>query len=156
MHIFLKKKKTQFSFFSFFFYTYLFFDMDNFTQAETERPHPGSIPKETAFSIMFVSVGMSCFIYQAITSGNMFYKARKPIIGIVFAQAALGIIVTFVTLLTSIVEVDCTFVNIRIYNTTTSMYLFNNTYLASFIFCGRRKCWRYVATICFTMESLLG
>ncbi|GAA5812543.1 hypothetical protein MFLAVUS_006000 [Mucor flavus] len=83
--------------------------MDNFTQAETERPHPGSIPKETAFSIMFVSVGMSCFIYQAITSGNMFYKARKPIIGIVFAQAALGIIVTFVTLLTSIVEVDCTF-----------------------------------------------
>ncbi|KAI8083650.1 hypothetical protein BDF21DRAFT_302631, partial [Thamnidium elegans] len=67
------------------------------------------IPKETAFSIMFVSVGMSCFIYQTITSGNMFYKARKPIIGIVFAQAALGIIVTFVTLLTSLVEVDCTF-----------------------------------------------
>ncbi|KAI9251173.1 hypothetical protein EDC94DRAFT_498108, partial [Helicostylum pulchrum] len=67
------------------------------------------IPKETAFSIMFVSVGMSCFIYQTITSGNMFYKARKPIIGIVFVQAVLGVIVTFVTLLTSLVEVDCTF-----------------------------------------------
>jgi hypothetical protein len=69
------------------------------------------IPKETAFSIMFVSIGMSCFIWQSITAGWMFYKARKPILGIVFAQATLGIVVTFVTLLTSLVDVDCTFVN---------------------------------------------
>jgi hypothetical protein len=68
------------------------------------------IPRDTAFSIMFVTIGMSCFIWQSITSGWMFYEARKPIIGLVFAQATLGIAVTFVTLLTSLVHVDCTFV----------------------------------------------
>ncbi|KAG2207187.1 hypothetical protein INT47_012240 [Mucor saturninus] len=67
------------------------------------------IPKETAFSIMFVSVGMACFIWQAMTSGEMFYKTRKPIVGIVFVQSTLGVVVTFVTLLTSLVYVDCTF-----------------------------------------------
>ncbi|KAI7893732.1 uncharacterized protein EV154DRAFT_460519 [Mucor mucedo] len=67
------------------------------------------IPKETAFSIMFVSVGMVCFIWQAMTSGEMFYKTRKPIVGIVFVQSTLGVVVTFVTLLTSLVYVDCTF-----------------------------------------------
>ncbi|KAI9472057.1 MAG: hypothetical protein EXX96DRAFT_509950 [Benjaminiella poitrasii] len=67
------------------------------------------IPKITAFSIMFVSIGMSCFIWQTMTAGWMFYKARKPIIGLVFFQAFLGILVTFVTLLTSLTEVDCTF-----------------------------------------------
>lgn len=68
------------------------------------------IPTDTAFSIMFVTIGLSCFMWQSITSGWMFYKARKPIIGLVFAQATLGIVVTFVTLLTSLVHVDCTFV----------------------------------------------
>lgn len=114
INVYFFKKKLEFLS-SLSFFKHLFFDMDNFTQVENEHPPTGSIPKETAFSIMFVSVGMSCFIYQTITSGNMFYKARKPIIGIVFAQAALGIIVTFVTLLTSLVEVDCTFVKICIY-----------------------------------------
>lgn len=70
------------------------------------------IPRETAFSIMFVSVGMTCFIWQVMTSGEMFYKTRKPIAGIVFAQATLGVVVTFVTLLTSLVHVNCNFVNI--------------------------------------------
>lgn len=87
--------------------------MDNTPQA----PKPMSavnevgIPKETAFSIMFVSVGMACFIWQVMTSGEMFYKTRKPIVGIVFVQASLGVIVTFVTLLTSLVNIDCTFVS---------------------------------------------
>ncbi|GAN07266.1 hypothetical protein MAM1_0154c06762 [Mucor ambiguus] len=77
----------------------------------TVKQRPGnSIPSMTAFSIMFVSIGMSCFIWQSITAGQMFYKARKPIIGIVFAQATLGIVVTFVTLLTSLTpDIDCTF-----------------------------------------------
>lgn len=77
---------------------------------ETE-PLGVAIPGETAFSIMFVSVGMSCFIWQSMTAGWMFYKARKPVIGIVFFQAVLGVVVTFVTLLTSLIEIDCTFVS---------------------------------------------
>lgn len=79
----------------------------------TANPHPEkSIPSMTAFSIMFVSIGMSCFIWQSITAGQMFYKARKPILGLVFAQATLGIVVTFVTLLTSLTpDIDCTFVS---------------------------------------------
>ncbi|KAG0174476.1 hypothetical protein DFQ28_006454 [Apophysomyces sp. BC1034] len=66
-----------------------------------------AIPAEAAFSIMFVSVGMSCFIWQSIRSGWMLYKARKPIQAIVFAQAMLGVVVTFVTLLASLIEMDC-------------------------------------------------
>ncbi|KAI8366811.1 uncharacterized protein BYT42DRAFT_587940 [Radiomyces spectabilis] len=64
---------------------------------------------EAAFSIMFVSVGMSCFIWQSMRSGWMFYMARKPIHFVVFAQAVLGVVVTFVTLLTSLVEISCYF-----------------------------------------------
>ncbi|KAI7851250.1 hypothetical protein BDC45DRAFT_445733 [Circinella umbellata] len=67
-------------------------------------------PKVAAFSIMFVSVGFSCFIWQSIRSGWMFYKIYKPIHGIVFAQAVLGVILTFCTLLTSLVHVDCKFI----------------------------------------------
>ncbi|KAL0135068.1 hypothetical protein V8B55DRAFT_1571292 [Mucor lusitanicus] len=81
------------------------------TDTTANPPHPEkSIPTMTAFSIMFVSIGMSCFIWQSITAGQMFYKARKPIVGLVFAQATLGIVVTFVTLLTSLTpDIDCTF-----------------------------------------------
>ncbi|KAI9496931.1 hypothetical protein BDB00DRAFT_952033 [Zychaea mexicana] len=67
-------------------------------------------PRAAAFSIMFVSVGFSCFIWQSLRSGWMFYKIRKPIHGIVFAQAVLGVILTFCTLLTSLVYVDCHFI----------------------------------------------
>ncbi|KAI9258194.1 hypothetical protein BDA99DRAFT_441145 [Phascolomyces articulosus] len=66
-------------------------------------------PKAAAFSIMFVSVGFSCFIWQSIRSGWMFYKIRKPIHGVVFFQALLGAVLTFVTLLTSLVSINCKF-----------------------------------------------
>ena len=111
-----------------------------------------SIPKETAFSIMFVTVGMSCFIWQAMTAGWMFYKARKPIIGIVFAQSVLGIVVTFVTLLTSLVEVDCTFVSICLFY--YCFYCFTDYSIAFIVLCGGRQHWRYVITICAIMESV--
>ncbi|KAI8330974.1 hypothetical protein BC941DRAFT_328544, partial [Chlamydoabsidia padenii] len=65
--------------------------------------------RETTFSIMVVSIGMSCFIWQAFESGWMVLKIRKPVHAVVFAQTLLGIVVTFVTLLTSVVDVDCTF-----------------------------------------------
>ncbi|KAI8877327.1 hypothetical protein K501DRAFT_158271, partial [Backusella circina FSU 941] len=61
------------------------------------------------FCIMFVSVGMVCFISQTSTVGRMYYKSRKPIHAIVLAQAVLGIIVSFVTLLASLTDIDCTF-----------------------------------------------
>lgn len=93
------------------------------------------IPKETAFSIMFVTAGMVCFIWQVMTSGEMFYKTRKPIVAIVFAQATLGVIVTFVTLLTSLVYVDCTFVSIQCSTTYTMLTVF---FIASFILCSWR------------------
>ncbi|CAO3685041.1 unnamed protein product [Rhizopus stolonifer] len=65
--------------------------------------------KEYMFSVMFVTVGFSCFIWQSITTGWMFYQTRKPVVALVLMQAALGVIATFVTLLVSFVEVDCTF-----------------------------------------------
>ncbi|ORE08263.1 hypothetical protein BCV72DRAFT_203902 [Rhizopus microsporus var. microsporus] len=65
--------------------------------------------KEANFTIMFVSVGFSCFIWQALTTGKMVYKSKKPIVLLVFLQSVLGAVVTFVTLLVCIVEVDCTF-----------------------------------------------
>ncbi|CAO3643008.1 unnamed protein product [Mucor hiemalis] len=86
------------------------FENVNLLPHDHPEMQPGvAIPGETAFSIMFVSVGMSCFIWQSMTAGWMFYKARKPVIGIVFFQAVLGVVVTFVTLLTSLIEIDCTF-----------------------------------------------
>lgn len=91
------------------------FENVNLQPHDHPEMQPGvAIPGETAFSIMFVSVGMSCFIWQSMTAGWMFYKARKPVIGIVFFQAVLGVVVTFVTLLTSLIEIDCTFVSICI------------------------------------------
>jgi hypothetical protein len=68
----------------------------------------------SAFCIMFVTVGMTCFISQTATVGQMYYKSRKPIHAIVLAQAALGIIVTIVTLLASLTDIDCTFVSINL------------------------------------------
>lgn len=68
--------------------------------------------KEANFTIMFVSVGFSCFIWQALTTGKMAYKSKKPIVLLVFLQSVLGVVVTFVTLLVCIVEVDCTFVSV--------------------------------------------
>ncbi|CEG69383.1 hypothetical protein RMATCC62417_05469 [Rhizopus microsporus] len=65
--------------------------------------------KEANFTIMFVSVGFSCFIWQVLTTGKMAYKSKKPIVLLVFLQSVLGVVVTFVTLLVCIVEVDCTF-----------------------------------------------
>ncbi|OAD79289.1 hypothetical protein PHYBLDRAFT_139323 [Phycomyces blakesleeanus NRRL 1555(-)] len=67
------------------------------------------IPFDVTFSIVFVSIGMSCFVWQTIESGWIFHKSHKPLHGIVFAQAFLGVVVTFVTLLTSFVEISCTF-----------------------------------------------
>ncbi|KAL0095235.1 hypothetical protein F4703DRAFT_1710108, partial [Phycomyces blakesleeanus] len=64
---------------------------------------------DVTFSIVFVSIGMSCFVWQTIESGWIFHKSHKPLHGIVFAQAFLGVVVTFVTLLTSFVEISCTF-----------------------------------------------
>ncbi|CAO3643795.1 unnamed protein product [Cunninghamella echinulata] len=64
---------------------------------------------EMNFSIMFVSIGLSCFIWQAFESGWLFYKARKAIFGLVFSQTILGIAVTIVTLLTSLIPINCTF-----------------------------------------------
>lgn len=68
--------------------------------------------KEANFTIMFVSVGFSCFIWQVLTTGEMAYKSKKPIVLLVFLQSVLGVVVTFVTLLVCIVEVDCTFVSV--------------------------------------------
>ncbi|CAO3612411.1 unnamed protein product [Cunninghamella blakesleeana] len=80
------------------------------TIKDTYDIDPFSVPvMETNFSIMFVSIGLSCFIWQATQSGWLFYKSRKIIFGLVFSQTILGIAVTIVTLLTSLVPVDCTF-----------------------------------------------
>lgn len=68
--------------------------------------------KEANFSIIFVSVGFSCFIWQALTSGKMAYKSKKPIVLLVFLQSVLGVVVTFVTLLICIAQVDCMFVSV--------------------------------------------
>ncbi|KAI8091097.1 uncharacterized protein B0P05DRAFT_485605, partial [Gilbertella persicaria] len=67
------------------------------------------MPPGTAFSIMFVTIGFSCFVWQTLTVGEMLYKSRKPIIGLVLFQAFLGIIVTVVTLLTSLIDIGCNF-----------------------------------------------
>lgn len=70
----------------------------------------GHIPAISAFSIMFVTIGFSCFFWQVITTAWMYYKSRKPLVALVCFQALLGVIITIVTLLTSIIDVDCTFV----------------------------------------------
>ncbi|KAJ8658401.1 hypothetical protein O0I10_005753 [Lichtheimia ornata] len=66
--------------------------------------------REAAFSIMLASIGLCCFTWQSSRAGWMFYKVRKPIHAIVFAQAFLGIILNFVTLLASLTRVDCMFI----------------------------------------------
>ncbi|KAI8374789.1 hypothetical protein BD560DRAFT_368303 [Blakeslea trispora] len=75
----------------------------------SDQTKVSEIPVATAFSIMFVTVGLCCFVWQTLTSGEMFYKSRKPIIGLVFFQALLGIVTTLVTLLTSIELISCDF-----------------------------------------------
>ena len=102
-------------FFSLFFYFKLFspaLQEPNSIMDTSENHGMKADPTVAAFSIMFVSVGFSCFIWQSIRSGWMFYKIYKPIHGIVFAQAVLGVILTFCTLLTSLVHVNCKFVSI--------------------------------------------
>jgi hypothetical protein len=86
-----------------------------------------TLTRDTAFSIMFVTIGMCCFMWQSITTGWMFYKGRKPIVGLVFAQATLGVAVTIVTMLTSLIHVDCVFViyiyiYIFVYTSVTEFY----------------------------------
>ncbi|KAG1145785.1 hypothetical protein G6F37_005990 [Rhizopus arrhizus] len=68
-----------------------------------------TLANEALFSIMFVSVGFSCFIWQSFTTGWMAYKSRKPIVILVFFQAILGVFATFITLLIAFVNLDCTF-----------------------------------------------
>lgn len=114
-----------------------------------------AIPGETAFSIMFVSVGMSCFIWQSMTAGWMFYKARKPVIGIVFFQAVLGVVVTFVTLLTSLIEIDCTFVSDCIIPIPVYCNLLP-VHVATFVFCYWCEYRRHLITACIALESLFG
>ncbi|KAI8066609.1 hypothetical protein BC940DRAFT_274692 [Gongronella butleri] len=65
--------------------------------------------KEVAFSLMVVSIGLSCFVWQTFQAAAMYMQSRKLIHFIVLFQAFLGIIVTFVTLLTPLTPVDCTF-----------------------------------------------
>lgn len=79
-----------------------------------------TLANEALFSIMFVSVGFSCFIWQSFTTGWMAYKSRKPIVILVFFQAILGVFATFITLLIAFVNLDCTFVSDSI---TLYMYL---------------------------------
>ncbi|ORX61995.1 hypothetical protein DM01DRAFT_1070123 [Hesseltinella vesiculosa] len=62
-----------------------------------------------SFSLMVVSIGLGCFVWQTIQSVMMYRQGKKPIHLVVLFQAVLGILVTFVTLLTPLVEVDCEF-----------------------------------------------
>lgn len=77
---------------------------------EQHTPDLSLTTREAAFSIMLASIGLCCFTWQSNRAGWMFYKVRKPIHAIVFAQAFLGIILNFVTLLASLTRVDCMFV----------------------------------------------
>ncbi|OBZ91499.1 hypothetical protein A0J61_00469 [Choanephora cucurbitarum] len=77
--------------------------------SESSQTETSEIPVATAFSIMFVTVGLCCFVWQTLTAGEMLYQNRKPIIGIVFFQALLGVITTLITLLTSINLISCEF-----------------------------------------------
>ncbi|KAI8378841.1 hypothetical protein EDC96DRAFT_604502 [Choanephora cucurbitarum] len=77
--------------------------------SESSQSDTSEIPVATAFSIMFVTVGLCCFVWQTLTAGEMLYQNRKPIIGIVFFQALLGVITTLITLLTSINLISCEF-----------------------------------------------
>lgn len=111
---------------------------------------PSPIPSMSAFSIMFVSIGFSCFVWQTLTAGEMFYKSRKPIVALVCFQALFGVIVTFVTLLASLTEVDCMFVSIQPNNSPFSNALF----VVACVLGGGRQYWRYHVTDCFIVESV--
>lgn len=81
------------------------------SDSEENNRLTAQIPVMSAFSIMFVSIGFSCFVWQALTAAWMYYQSKKPIVALVAFQAIFGVIVTFVTLLASLIDVDCTFVN---------------------------------------------
>ncbi|KAI8971203.1 hypothetical protein BDB01DRAFT_730874, partial [Pilobolus umbonatus] len=68
-----------------------------------------TLNSEAAFSVIVVSIGLSCFVWQSMTTIAMFYHARKPIIGIALAQAVLGVIICIITLMTSLIAMDCFF-----------------------------------------------
>ncbi|ORY94930.1 hypothetical protein BCR43DRAFT_417722, partial [Syncephalastrum racemosum] len=65
---------------------------------------------QALFAVMFVSCGMVCFMWQSMRAGSIFFKARKPIHAIVFFQAVLGVLLTFLTLLDSLVAINCSFI----------------------------------------------
>lgn len=77
-------------------------------QSVTDLPKSAT---EAAFSIMFVSVCMSCFVWQIIYLGLLLRHALKPLYVLMFAQAITGCICAFVTLLTSLIPVSCNFVS---------------------------------------------
>ncbi|KAG2177300.1 hypothetical protein INT43_007957 [Umbelopsis isabellina] len=62
-----------------------------------------------AFSIMFVSVCMSCFVWQIVYLGLLLRKSYKPLYILMFVQAVGGCVCAFVTLLTSLISVSCKF-----------------------------------------------
>jgi hypothetical protein len=70
-----------------------------------------SSESNAAFSIMFVSVCMSCFVWQTIHLGLLLRHSFKPIYIAMFVQALGGCICAFVTLLTSLVPMSCDFVS---------------------------------------------
>jgi hypothetical protein len=64
-----------------------------------------------AFSIMFVSVCMTCFVWQIVYLGLLLRQSFKPLYILMFIQAVGGCICAFVTLLTSLISVSCNFVS---------------------------------------------
>ncbi|KAH8548695.1 hypothetical protein BGW37DRAFT_505957 [Umbelopsis sp. PMI_123] len=64
---------------------------------------------DAAFSIMFVSVCLSCFVWQIIYLAQLLRHSLKPIYIMMLAQAVGGCICAFVTLLTSLVPMSCDF-----------------------------------------------
>lgn len=134
-----------FLFFFFFFYSLLIILMN-----APSDDSKNTLANEALFSIMFVSVGFSCFIWQSFTTGWMAYKSRKPIVILVFFQAILGVFATFITLLIAFVNLDCTFVSDPI---TLYMYL---SFTAPLFLCYMCQCCWHLFTIHFTLESLFG
>lgn len=125
------------------------------TDSSSALTSPFSVEaRETTFSIMVVSIGMSCFIWQSIESGYMVYKIRKPVHMVVFAQAVLGVVVTFVTLLTSVVNVDCTFVSDSC--KLSAFEYWPDPPLAALLFDHRCECCRYCSPSNSALESIFG
>lgn len=83
--------------------------VNNCTQDVADLPKSVT---EGAFSIMFVSVCMSCFVWQIIHLGLLLRHSLKPLYILMFIQALGGCVCAFVTLLTSLIPVSCNFVSI--------------------------------------------